>query len=432
MKKFSIFALAALLVVAMAVPASALENIFGGAWNIRMFNINDRDGSSLTNTDDDAYTTQRTRLYYTAKINDNLKLVNKFEIDYTWGSGDMGDIGAYGGNTAAENFGIEIKQTYADFNIGPVNAKVGTQGGALGRAGILFNDDFSGMTVTYKLSDSIAIPFVWIKAYELAGGANGEDQDADIYALAPVFKVGEGITIQPLLVSATSDNVAGLTFPTAVANTELDAWFYGVDVSAAFGPLSVYGFGVMQSGDYQTLGAASVDLAGWALNVGASYDMGMFSVRADFLMETGDDGTDATELSAFTALPGESMDKGELLMSNGMFWGTPTASPWTGGTPAGNTFAATSSGMVLWSLGATVKPMDKLKLTLDYYNAKYDETAAGAKDDIGSEIDFGIGYQLIEGLNLDVKYCFYSVGDAVVATNAEDQTLIGAQLSLSF
>ena len=44
MKKFAVLALAALLVVAFTVPASALENIFGGYWRTRMFIKKNFDG----------------------------------------------------------------------------------------------------------------------------------------------------------------------------------------------------------------------------------------------------------------------------------------------------------------------------------------------------------------------------------------------------
>ena len=37
MKKFAILALAAVMVIALTVPAAALENEFGGYWRTRMF-----------------------------------------------------------------------------------------------------------------------------------------------------------------------------------------------------------------------------------------------------------------------------------------------------------------------------------------------------------------------------------------------------------
>ena len=99
MKKYAILALAALMVAAFAIPASALENQFGGAWDTRFQTQKYYDGLDRTDpggVDDTQQNVEtRTRLYYTAKINDNLKFVNKFELDTTWGvAGTYGAPGA--------------------------------------------------------------------------------------------------------------------------------------------------------------------------------------------------------------------------------------------------------------------------------------------------------------------------------------------------
>ncbi|MBI9084556.1 MAG: hypothetical protein JEZ11_13230 [Desulfobacterales bacterium] len=450
MKKFSIFALAALMVVAFALPASALENTFGGYWETTFATLNDSDAAGGLN-DDQSQVDVRLRLYYTAGINDNLKIVSKFEIDYGWGdqasgsaaagafkSGGVGDVGADGKGA------IEVKNVYADFKLGPVGVKMGTQGFTLAR-GIIYDTDGTGLTLVYSPNDMITIPFVWLKTWETtADTANNEDDDFDIYGLVPVFKFGEGISVQGMIVKAATDNLAvsspvlGPAAGTFAASTELDAWFYGVDASAKFGPLSVYGTYIIESGEITPVGAASIDLGGFAMDMGVSYDMGMFSLRGEYAMLSGDDdGIADNDLEAFTATSGESWNKGELLFTNGILWKNPygtAASPLGTGAPAQNNFLATSSGMKLWNIGATVKPMDKLALKLDYFDASYAETAAGASDDIGSEIDFVATYQLLEGLNLDVLACFFQVGDSInpVGTNDEDQTMYGARFSVAW
>ena len=84
MKKFAILALAAVMVIALTVPAAALENEFGGYWRTRMYTEGHFNGENNDDTNNRLVDT-RTRLYYTAKINDNLKFVNKFEMDAVWG-----------------------------------------------------------------------------------------------------------------------------------------------------------------------------------------------------------------------------------------------------------------------------------------------------------------------------------------------------------
>ena len=122
MKKLGILFFAVLLVVAFTLPASALENQFGGFWRQWFYTNQNFTGEDQTEAMDFTLMQTRTRLYYTAVINDNLKLVNKFEMDGAWGDTGYGDIGA-----DAKSY-FEIKNTYVDFNLGSTNVKLGTQG----------------------------------------------------------------------------------------------------------------------------------------------------------------------------------------------------------------------------------------------------------------------------------------------------------------
>ncbi|MBW2593906.1 MAG: hypothetical protein JRE58_13070, partial [Deltaproteobacteria bacterium] len=143
MKKFSILLFAALLVVAFTMPAAALETEFGGYWRTRFFTEQNFTGEDESEAMDFTWVDTRTRLYFTAILNDNLKFVNKFEFDAQWGDSGYGDIGTDGKGK------FEIKHSYADFNVGSVNAKLGAQGVTLAR-GFLFDDDFMGAHVTFK------------------------------------------------------------------------------------------------------------------------------------------------------------------------------------------------------------------------------------------------------------------------------------------
>ena len=79
------------LTAATAVPAMALENEFHGMMAIRGYNSNYLAGTAgRIDIDADSRQTrswveQRTRLFYSAKANDDLKLVTAFEIDSYWG-----------------------------------------------------------------------------------------------------------------------------------------------------------------------------------------------------------------------------------------------------------------------------------------------------------------------------------------------------------
>ncbi len=97
MKKFSILLVAAIMVLALTMPAAAFENEFGGYWRTRFVTQMGFSGTddSRYNTKDYNFTDTRTRLFYTAKFSENLKFVNKFEFNATWGqNGGYGQLGA--------------------------------------------------------------------------------------------------------------------------------------------------------------------------------------------------------------------------------------------------------------------------------------------------------------------------------------------------
>src|SRR6185369_3271508 len=84
------------------------------------------------------YFAQRARLQYTAKANDNLKLVTHFEIDSIWGDDSYHAARNKGGALGADQINIETKSVYLDFNcpLTGVNYKVGIQP---------FNDSYKGV-----------------------------------------------------------------------------------------------------------------------------------------------------------------------------------------------------------------------------------------------------------------------------------------------
>ncbi len=196
MKKLLIVALALGLVVAFSLPAAAFESEFGGYWRTRAYADNDFTGND-TGDKDVRQVDTRTRLYYTAKFSDDFKFVNKFEFNTGWGDTDGGDIGADGKKD------FRIKNSYVDFNLAPVNAKIGIQGMELAR-GFLFSDDFSGAVVTYK-GDGLSLPFIWMKAYEGGKGDDANDYDVDYYGIAPSIS-RDKMTITPFVLAILSEN----------------------------------------------------------------------------------------------------------------------------------------------------------------------------------------------------------------------------------
>jgi hypothetical protein len=452
MKKFAILALAAVMVIALTVPAAALENEFGGYWRTRMYTEGHFDGENADDENNRLVDT-RTRLYYTAKINDNLKLVNKFEMDAVWGGQDNRNLdnrldptlGAFGvnrsyntsyGDIGADGIAVEVKNSYADFNVGPVNFTVGAQPYALFRE-FHISDDASGIIARYKVLDNFVLAGSWLKVYE-GGSGTGNNEDIDAYTLTGAFWFSENISIKPSISYATSSEVAtgaGLLLIGAAGGAgasaaappfgEANVYTYGLDFDASFDAFGVWATAYMQSGDVETA-AGDVDFKGWLAAVGGNVALGPVDLHGQFFYTPGDD--DATDRDIDNIWS----PSGSYYWSEIMGYGTFDRSS-SAGSPADKIFN-------IWAVnvGTTFKPMDKLKVDVDLWYAEREEDivfAPGVSEgELGTELDVKVRYQLVEGLNLDLIGAYLWAGDATSGDgdNDDDPYEFGAQLSLSF
>ena len=420
MKKLGMLALAAVLVAMFTVPAWAIESEFGGYWRTRMYTTGNLTGEDESEALDFTAVDTRTRLYYTAIFHENLKFVNKFEFDTVWGKGPLGDIGADGQV-------FEIKNSYIDANTGPVNWKVGIQGGRLAR-GFLFDDDFSGLQVNYK-GEMFEIPFMWVKAYEgtnYSGNAkDANDLDADYYAISPKFTVGGMFNLNPYFLYIYSKDASGW-LGEADAD-KLDSWYLGMDADMDFEIASVWATFIYQGGSLDYVDADGDDVSAWLAAAGASFDVGMFDIHTQGFYATGDDDPNDDDIDQFTPPQGRSYYWSEI-MGYGIFdFQTSNNSPADG-----------ISNVWALNLGATVKPMDKLKVSLDVWYAALAEdimTLNGDKEDsLGTEVDLVITYEIVQNLNLDLVGAYLFAGDATTMNDPDDANPyeVGARLSLSF
>jgi hypothetical protein len=424
MKKFAIISLAALLVVAFTMPAAAFESIFGGYWRTRAYTEQNYFGSKDANGDEGnlSQVDTRTRLYYTAKFSDNFKFVNKFEMDAVWGGpqSGYGDIGADGVN-------VEVKNTYVDFDMGPVNAKIGVQGFILAR-GFLADDDFAGAHVAYK-NDLMTLPVFWFKAYE--GGTDNNTADTDIFGIAPSFSFGDSSKLTAYGVYWMSDNLAdyqargGTNLPaTADPMDDADVFFVGADLDMNFDAFSLWLTGIYQWGTIDFRPNGSTDISAYLVGGGAAMDMGPAELHTRAFYASGDDDPDDNDVDSFIVIEGQSYYWSEI-MGYGIFDNVASA-----GSPAdqiSNVWAA--------NLGATFKPMDKLSVTGDIWYANLAEDNDEGEDELGTELNLKVTYKLLENLNLDVVGAYLFAGDATALpgdTNDNDPYLIGSRLSLSF
>ncbi len=392
MKKIIASAVGIVMVGGVAVTtASAVESQFGGYWRTRIFSQSNFDGQGANYWRAD----NRTRLYYTAKFNDDFKFVNKFEHNTSWGDDTGGDIGADG-------MGIfRIKNSYADFTLGNVNTRLGIQANVLAR-GFIFDDDFSGALITYNSGD-ISVPFMWARVDGEYVSDAGRDED--IYSLTAKVNVGDMGKVSPYVVYHGANN-----------DSDLAAFYLGVDADLKFDEIKTWGSFIYQGGTAEN----NDDNGGYLFALGGSFNI----VHGQFFYASGDDSPFDGDNDAFLGAPGNSYYWSEI-MGLGTFDNQAAA-----GGPGNNI-----SNVYAFNVGVKMKPADKWTLSGDLWYANLAEDNVRGEDELGTEIDLKATYAVMDNLNLDLIAAYLFAGDATstdIRNNDDDPVEFGARLSLSF
>jgi hypothetical protein len=432
MKKIIAAAAGLMMFGTLASSASAVESQFGGYWRTRMFTEIDFDGKDSGST---ALTDTRTRLYYTAKFNENFSFVNKFEFNNVWGDNVGGDLGADGTGI------FRIKNSYADFTTGMARFKVGIQGATLAR-GFLFADDFSGVYAGVNAGDMALLQFMWIKVDEKEVGATTtssttvdfpvvdadldgaadttttttvtRQEEIDVYAFVPVLTLSDAVTVTPYFAYA---NVEG-----NVGTSDADMWWLGADVDFTTDAFSIWGTGIYAGGE----NTAAEDIQGYLLAAGGN--VGMFHAQAFYA--SGDDTAGDGDQDAYLGIAGNVAFKGQSyywaeIMGFGIFDNDASAGR--------GALADKISNIMAVNAGVTAKVSEKLTLNGDVWYAQLAEDVNG-EDELGVEVDFVATYAIMDNLKLDLVAAYLFAGDATSTdgNNEEDPIEIGARLSLSF
>jgi hypothetical protein len=426
MKKLLILSLAALMVVAFTLPASAFESVFDGyararAYSQQSFSGENSDPADLSRTD------QRYRIGYQAILNDNLKFVTNFEFNASWG-GANGTIGAKSSDA------LLVRLAHIDFNAGPLRFIVGQQNYEFGR-GFVMSDSALGATASFKMGEAL-IPFAWFKGHEgntSSAPYKSNPDDEDYLALYPVFNFGEAFTLNPFIVYGYSSSGGSVSldfgensFP-GTDNDGFGVYWVGANVDASLGAFNLWATVTYVGGNVDFTDASDADAKAYAVGVGGNVPLGPASLHGQFFYWSGDDDGTDDDLEAFFGNGGVSYYWSEI-MGKGMFDSqtVPGAN-----TAASNVWAA--------NIGATIQPMEKLSLTGDIWYAGKPEKVAIVdggtdEDELGFEVDLKATYMLVEGLNLDIVGAYLFAEDAVSldGSNDEDPWEVGTRLSLSF
>ncbi|BBO90945.1 hypothetical protein [Desulfosarcina ovata] len=410
MKKFAAIFFVAVLSLALTAPAFALENQFGGYFRVRMFNQTNFDGDDKSRDTEAQLIDSRTRLYYTALINDNLKFVSKFEIDSVWGDNEYYDSGKGSqGRFAADSVNIETKNAYIDFNLGPANVKMGTQGGVIQR-GFIVDEDFSGIT--------LGLTGLTARFAKIDEDGDSSSDDAQLFQLAYALDLG-GLTLTPNFTyyDLYDDQVEIEGYEIQLEDPKV--WFLGLDVDGAAGALSYWGTFIYEGGELNS----DVDVDAFLLAVGAGMDLSdAMELHFETFYASGQD-DDADDLEAFTVPVGQSYYWSEI-MGYGIF----------DNQVSNGSCADYISDIWAINVGVSYKVTEKLSLGADLWYAQLAEDNENDDTDLGTEIDLSASYTIVEGLQLDVVAAYLFAGDATTMDvhDDEDPIEIGAQFSVAF
>jgi hypothetical protein len=431
MKKFAILGIAAFLVVALTLPVCAIENEFGGYWRTRAFSQKDFSGDDTESLDYQAVDT-RTRLYYTAKFSDNLKLVNKFEMDAEWGDNTKNSAGDNGyGDIGADGVRVEVKNSYVDFKLGGdlFRGEIGVLDFTLAK-GFLIDDDAAGFKAIFKAAEGVYLPLIHIKANEGGIGKDKNDGDVDGWVFYPTIFLTKDLKLKPHVAWLTSDDYGA--YERGIANAgllgakDLDIYTFGLELDGTVGPVDLGLTGIYETGKIKEVPVAVIgetvilddlDIDAYMMAASAGVNFGPVNVHGQAIYASGDDKKD-TDLKAFINPVGASYYWAEI-MGYGIF---------DNQVPSGS-MGDQISNLMAFNAGVTFTAMEKVKLTLDVWHALLAEENEAGDDEMGTEIDFVASMPVVGDLSLDLVGAYLFAGDVI---GDEDPIELGAQLSLSF
>jgi hypothetical protein len=266
-----------MLTAATAVPALALENEFHGMYRLFLtfsnFDNSTPAGPGFLKDADNGFTAvQRARLVYTAKANDDLKLVTHFELDSRFGGAPGGYKGIPSpandaGQLEADSVSLEVKNYYLDFKIPNtgVNVKTGVQSWADSYQWLFALADMAGVYATKKF-DPLTLSGGWFRLQDL--GTNGVagvatatsapgELTTDMYVLDGKFAVSKDITVGASYYNVQRDS----TGPGFTTEFEL-LHMVGLNAAVKLGPANINPFFAYQFGDVNSTDKIGAYLAG--------------------------------------------------------------------------------------------------------------------------------------------------------------------------
>lgn len=416
----------AVAIVAMAVPAfSAVENIKVGG-DLIMYGINRHDFMFDGDTDNDLFQTS-TRVYVQAQLTDGVEAMVRLINERFWGT-----LSGYDGLRArGDNGSDEIVFDLAYIKVS--NLGIDGLDLTLGRQEIQFGE---GLVV-----GSSYLPFDYYPGNSMNWGAApdlGVRKAFDAVrvdykaATAPVDATAFMARTSETRVTSSDVNLYGLNLGFNLnENARLEGYYVRIQNMSDI-DMNITTLGVRATGDFAGLGLKGeyarqigtilpgIDNEGWALLLGGQYNFEAAvsgNIHANLNLYSGQDSSG--DNTAWTTLfPANTASRiGAINYALITYW-------------AG---AAGLNNAQVINIGASIKPVEKICLGLDWFNLKAMEDTFPYMDSaIGNEIDAHVTYNYTEDLSFGLQYGIMMIGDGLEWFYDSDPWQLIASAKLAF
>ncbi|MEZ7196325.1 outer membrane homotrimeric porin [Pseudodesulfovibrio karagichevae] len=403
MKRLSLLAAALVLVLGMAVSASAAPEVsISGNLLVNAVWMNNWDFRDGTNNGAAMDIVQRADLYFTVTANENLKGVLGLRSDKdSWGDADLG-LDRPGGRDRAQ---LNIRDAYIDFNWPgtDVNVKAGVYTIALpqsvGSASMIVAERAGAVMVSTPVTDNVSVLAGYTRLWNdnnttgnaLNASTFGEDfLDGYLLALPLSF---EGVSATPFFLYGNG----GQNY--LAAGEEISAYWTGTNFTMSlFDP-----FIIKADVNYGKLDAdtRANDASGWLFDLGLDYTgFDFMTVSAFFAYTTGNDDDSTNGQEQMPILNGD-------WAVGSFFFG--------GGSITSDDINGGDTPMGFWTVGLSLTDIQSFAqgLTHDFHvlyvkgtNDKDDTVNLGTlgsyltEDDSLWEVDFNTAYAVYDELTL--------------------------------
>jgi len=285
--------------------------------------------------------------------------------------------------------GLVVGSRYNIFNYIEGNTRIAAKDLGLQKA-------FDAIRVDYEMSAApVNICVFMAKIDETITADTGLDKDTNLFGLSLLYNA-DNFTVEPYYVMK---NVLHLDENLSTAGVR------------ATGSIPVFG-GIALKGEFaKQFGedSAGKDYKGWAGYVGADYafDTNMNpTMSIGYSYFSGATSTDTDIKHWKPVYPSNIADRVGKIAYAALFSGGAGPEPDISGT--------TGSGLQVINLGFGLQPVEKLTLSLDWYNLKLNKVAtAGKKKALGNEIDLGVNYAYTEDLTFGLDIGYLMKGKAI-------------------